>query len=96
MVFFILGGLAMFASYIPEIVDLVGQRPKYSGEYSNERGKRCLFHISQVLESIDLFCVFSHIVVVGHITLESVGTFLEGFLHEDRDDVDVQVLFLHR
>jgi potassium large conductance calcium-activated channel subfamily M alpha protein 1 len=33
MVFFILGGLAMFASYVPEIFDLIGNRQKYGGEY---------------------------------------------------------------
>nr|XP_039272746.1 calcium-activated potassium channel subunit alpha-1-like [Styela clava] len=36
-----------------------------------------------------------HIVVCGHITLESVSYFLKDFLHKDRDDVNVEVLFLH-
>ena len=40
MVFFILGGLAMFASYVPEIADLIGNRQKYGGEYKGEHGKR--------------------------------------------------------
>uniref|UniRef100_A0A8D0H535 RCK N-terminal domain-containing protein n=1 Tax=Sphenodon punctatus TaxID=8508 RepID=A0A8D0H535_SPHPU len=57
MVFFILGGLAMFASYVPEIIE--------------------------------------HIVVCGHITLESVSNFLKDFLHKDRDDVNVEIVFLH-
>ncbi|KRZ24570.1 Calcium-activated potassium channel slo-1, partial [Trichinella pseudospiralis] len=77
MVFFILGGLAMFASYVPEIADLIGSRQKYGGEYKAENGKR-------------------HIVVCGYITYESVTHFLQDFLHEDRDDVDVEVVFLHR
>ncbi|KAG8135177.1 hypothetical protein E2320_008220, partial [Naja naja] len=34
MVFFILGGLAMFASYVPEIIELIGNRKKYGGSYS--------------------------------------------------------------
>jgi len=38
--FFILGGLAMFASYVPEIADLIGSRQKYGGEYKGEHGKR--------------------------------------------------------
>jgi len=43
------------------------------------------------------FCVyFRHIIVCGHITLESVSYFLKDFLHKDRDDVSVEVLFLHR
>ncbi|KAK0398293.1 hypothetical protein QR680_002517 [Steinernema hermaphroditum] len=77
MVFFILGGLAMFASYVPEIADLIGQRQKYGGEYKGEHGKK-------------------HIVVCGYITFESVSHFLQDFLHEDREDVDVEVVFLHR
>ncbi|CAG0887609.1 unnamed protein product [Darwinula stevensoni] len=77
MVFFILVGLAMFASSIPEIFELLGRRSKYSGEYKREYGKR-------------------HIVVCGHITYESVSHFLKDFLHEDREDVDVEVVFLHR
>ena len=37
-----------------------------------------------------------HVVVCGHITYESVSHFLKDFLHEDREDVDVEVVFLHR
>ena len=33
--------------------------------------------------------------VCGHITLESVSYFLKDFLHKDRDDVNVEVIFLH-
>uniref|UniRef100_A0A674B8L1 Calcium-activated potassium channel subunit alpha-1 n=1 Tax=Salmo trutta TaxID=8032 RepID=A0A674B8L1_SALTR len=65
MVFFILGGLAMFASYVPEIIELIGNRKKYGGSYSAVNGRK-------------------HIVVCGHITLES-----------DRDDVNVEIVFLH-
>ena len=43
----------------------------------------------------DVF-IFRHIVVCGHITYESVSYFLKDFLHEDREDVDVEVVFLHR
>ncbi|XP_015604743.1 calcium-activated potassium channel slowpoke isoform X34 [Cephus cinctus] len=77
LVFFLLVGLAMFASSIPEIIELAGSRSKYNGEYKREHGKR-------------------HIVVCGHITYESVSHFLKDFLHEDREDVDVEVVFLHR
>nr|XP_040578370.1 calcium-activated potassium channel slowpoke-like isoform X17 [Lepeophtheirus salmonis] len=76
-VLFLLVGLALFASCIPEIIDLIGTRPKYGGTYKSERGRR-------------------HIVVCGHITYESVSHFLKDFLHEDREDVDVEVVFLHR
>ncbi|GIY62021.1 calcium-activated potassium channel slowpoke [Caerostris darwini] len=77
IVFFILVGLAVFASCIPEILELLGNRRKYRGEFRREHGKR-------------------HIVVCGHITYESVSHFLKDFLHEDREDVDVEVVFLHR
>uniref|UniRef100_A0A8C1L127 Calcium-activated potassium channel subunit alpha-1 n=1 Tax=Cyprinus carpio TaxID=7962 RepID=A0A8C1L127_CYPCA len=33
--------------------------------------------------------------VCGHITLESVSNFLKDFLHKDRDDVNVEIVFLH-
>ncbi|XP_054166787.1 calcium-activated potassium channel slowpoke-like isoform X2 [Oppia nitens] len=76
IVLFILVGLAVFASCIPEIIDLIGSRPKYGGTFKSERRR--------------------HIVVCGHITYESVSHFLKDFLHEDREDVDVEVVFLHR
>ncbi|CAG0884286.1 unnamed protein product [Cyprideis torosa] len=76
MVFFILVGLAFFASVIPELYDIF-RTSKWSGHYTTQMGKR-------------------HIVVCGHITYESVSHFLKDFLHEDREDVDVEVVFLHR
>ncbi|XP_032868527.1 calcium-activated potassium channel subunit alpha-1 isoform X11 [Amblyraja radiata] len=76
MVFFILGGLAMFARYVPEIAALILNRKKYGGTFNATRGRK-------------------HIVVCGHITLESVSNFLKDFLHKDRDDVNVEIVFLH-
>jgi len=76
MVFFIFGGLAMFASYVPEIIELMGNRKKYGGSYTSVSGRK-------------------HLIVCGHITLESVSYFLKDFLHKDRDDVNVEVIFLH-
>nr|CAD7567935.1 unnamed protein product [Timema californicum] len=135
LVFFLLVGLAIFASSIPEIIELVGTRSKYGGEYKREHGKRYFLTISQ-LSLVSIFlrtsgsnielgryekAVFAswipeitelagnrckyggqykrerrrHIVVCGHITYESVSHFLKDFLHEDREDVDVEVVFLH-
>ncbi len=37
IVLVILVGLAVFASCIPEIIDLIGSRPKYSGTFKSER-----------------------------------------------------------
>lgn len=34
---------AIFASSIPEIIDLVGTRSKYCGEYKREHGKRYIY-----------------------------------------------------
>jgi len=70
-------GLALFASVLPEILELLGSQSKWAGTYHGDKGKR-------------------HIVVCGHITYESVSHFLKDFLHEDREDVDVEVVFLHR
>ncbi|CAH0729207.1 unnamed protein product, partial [Brenthis ino] len=174
LVFFLLVGLAMFASSIPEIIELVGSRSKYSGELKREHGKsavRCIvlstrahpaapraaaggvapratrpavwrrggprpaavrdgrlvcadYHASiSIISLVTGEAVFAswipeitelaaqrnkyggrynkdvrrrHIVVCGHITYESVSHFLKDFLHEDREDVDVEVVFLHR
>ncbi|GFY11275.1 calcium-activated potassium channel slowpoke [Trichonephila clavipes] len=68
---------AVFASWIPEITELIGHPSKYGGVLRKEGGKR-------------------HIVVCGHINYDSVSYFLKDFLHEDREDVDVEVVFLHR
>ncbi|XP_067937566.1 calcium-activated potassium channel slowpoke-like isoform X2 [Watersipora subatra] len=77
MVFIIMAGLAIFASAIPEIYELVQAGGKYSGSYKCEKGKR-------------------HIVVCGHITYESVSSFLADFLHKDREDIDVEIIFLDK
>ncbi|KAF8781690.1 Calcium-activated potassium channel slowpoke like protein [Argiope bruennichi] len=69
--------MAVFASWIPEITELIGHPSKYGGVLRKEGGKR-------------------HIVVCGHINYDSVSYFLKDFLHEDREDVDVEVVFLHR
>ncbi|VVC98916.1 unnamed protein product [Leptidea sinapis] len=130
LVFFLLVGLAMFASSIPEIIELVGSSSKYSGELKREHGKRLCSPAgsprsrswrrsatntaadttrTSAAEIIDLIGTRPkyggtlknergrrHIVVCGHITYESVSHFLKDFLHEDREDVDVEVVFLHR
>lgn len=38
---------AIFASCIPEIIDLIGTRPKYGGTLKNERGRRWDFTTNQ-------------------------------------------------
>ncbi|CAH7472113.1 Kcnma1 [Phodopus roborovskii] len=52
-----------------------------------------LFMVFFILGGLPLLC--RHIVVCGHITLESVSNFLKDFLHKDRDDVNVEIVFLH-
>lgn len=76
MVIFIFCGLAIFASSVPEILEIMSQRKKYGGSYQRVSGRK-------------------HIIVCGHITLESVSYFLKDFLHKDRDDVNVEIIFLH-
>ncbi|ESP01401.1 hypothetical protein LOTGIDRAFT_111687 [Lottia gigantea] len=77
IVFFICISIGLFTSFIPEIIEILGRRPKYGGAFKKERGKR-------------------HIVVCGHITYESVTNFLKDFLHKDREDVDVEIVFIHK
>lgn len=56
------------------------------------------FTLAGFVLQVDEFCVLfcRHIVVCGHITLESVSNFLKDFLHKDRDDVNVEIVFLHK
>uniref|UniRef100_A0A0P4WR30 BK channel n=1 Tax=Daphnia magna TaxID=35525 RepID=A0A0P4WR30_9CRUS len=62
LVFFLLVGLAVFASWIPEITELVGNRTKYGGEHRVEHGKRyCKSHLLLALSlsrSIFLSSIF--------------------------------------
>ncbi|XP_053392649.1 calcium-activated potassium channel slowpoke-like isoform X3 [Mercenaria mercenaria] len=74
---FICASIGLFASWIPEIADIIGRQQKYGGTFKKERGKK-------------------HIVVCGHITYDSVSNFLKDFLHKDREDVDVEIIFLHK
>ncbi|WAQ96141.1 SLO-like protein [Mya arenaria] len=75
MSIFICASIGLFASWIPEIADILGKQNKYGGSYKKERGKK-------------------HIVVCGHITYDSVANFLKDFLHKDREDVDVEIIFI--
>ncbi|CAG4917846.1 unnamed protein product [Colias eurytheme] len=103
LVFFLLVGLAVFASWIPEITELAAQRNKYGGRYNKDVRRSC---IPEIIDLIGTRPKYGgtlknergrrHIVVCGHITYESVSHFLKDFLHEDREDVDVEVVFLHR
>lgn len=43
-----------------------------------------------------LFVLCRHIVLCGHITYESVSNFMSDFLHDDREDVDVQLVIMNR
>ncbi|XP_060077745.1 calcium-activated potassium channel subunit alpha-1-like [Ylistrum balloti] len=77
IILFIMISIGMFASFIPEIAEIISQQQKYGGAYKKERGKK-------------------HIVVCGHITFDSVSNFLKDFLHKDREDVDVEIVFIHK
>ncbi|KAE8280689.1 Calcium-activated potassium channel subunit alpha-1 [Larimichthys crocea] len=88
MVFFILGGLAMFASYVPEIIELIGNRKKYGGSYSAVNGRKpCLLATCQKLLLSSLIGRNTEGVITRHEA--------ENFLHKDRDDVNVEIVFLH-
>ena len=55
-----------------------------------------LIAFPKLLSSLSCAWFPRHIVVCGHITLESVSNFLKDFLHKDRDDVNVEIVFLHK
>ncbi|NXE76604.1 KCNU1 protein, partial [Cochlearius cochlearius] len=74
-VFFIIGGLVLFANFIPEIVEIVESHKNYKSSYEVVSGK-------------------NYIVVCGNITLESVTTFLQDFLLQDKGNVCTEILFL--
>ena len=40
--------------------------------------------------------VHRHVIVCGHITYDTVSNFLADFLHKDREDVDVEIVFLDK
>lgn len=48
------------------------------------------------LNYIMLILIYSHIVLCGHITYESVSNFMADFLHKDREDVDVELVIMNR
>ena len=76
--FFIIGGLAFFASILPalaEVTTSVYRKLQYA--------------------KFDTTRVPKHIIVCGHITSTSASEFLNDFLHPDRGDKSVHVLFLH-
>ncbi len=37
-----------------------------------------------------------HIVVCGHITYESVSSFIKNFIHEDADNTDINVVLVDK
>ncbi|XP_072165229.1 calcium-activated potassium channel subunit alpha-1-like [Diadema setosum] len=165
--FFIFGGLALFATVVPEIFEIFGQRSKYGGSLQSEKGKnssttlnpspcssrlppimsarenascgdsvtlammkkkdggswidevkQCRRRASHTVKPSCCSCggplgtataqqrcpstlpcealsrANGHIVVCGHITLDSVSNFLKDFLHKDRDDVNVEIVIL--
>lgn len=55
----------MFASCIPEILELVGTRPKYGGEFRREHGKRypvsvaaiIAFRLLNVVDCLDVILI---------------------------------------
>ena len=67
---------ALFASCIPEIIDLIGTRPKYGGAYKNERGRRLaadiyLYHGTFCLRcSLIFISLFSTLIVFNKTGIE--------------------------
>ncbi|XP_038047113.1 calcium-activated potassium channel slowpoke-like isoform X2 [Patiria miniata] len=88
IIFFILGVLAIFASALPEIVEIVGQGSKYSGVYEPVKGKKHIVVCGHITyDSVSNFLKdFLHIdrdVVNVHIVL----------LDTTDPDLELQALF---
>ena len=83
---------AMFASSVPEIIELIGTHSKYEGSYKKKARKRWYWMIRK---PIIFHSTTRHIIVCGNISFETASNFLKDFLHEDRENVDVEVVFLH-
>eukprot|EP00118_Oscarella_pearsei_P007407 m.36174 g.36174 ORF g.36174 m.36174 type:complete len:1065 (+) comp32214_c0_seq3:113-3307(+) len=75
-VLFIIGGLALFATYTPMFIDFFNFMSPYERSLKENPKKK-------------------HVIVCGHITEETVGTFLTDFMHQDRADQSTRVVFLH-
>uniref|UniRef100_A0A7M4E3J6 Potassium calcium-activated channel subfamily U member 1 n=1 Tax=Crocodylus porosus TaxID=8502 RepID=A0A7M4E3J6_CROPO len=56
MIFFIIGGLVLFANFIPEIADVVGSNKKYEGSYKVVKGRKYIVVCGNItLESVTAF-----------------------------------------
>ena len=88
----------MFASSVPEIIELIGTHSKYEGSYKKKARRRFskndFIEIDKERENIPPS--IRHVIVCGNISYETVSNFLKDFLHEDRENSDVEVVFLHR
>ena len=89
---------AMFASSVPEIIELIGTRSKYEGSYKKKARRRFFKNDFTELDNDNenISITIRHVIVCGNISYETVSNFLKDFLHEDRENVDVEVVFLHR
>nr|QBP05237.1 large-conductance calcium-activated potassium channel 1a [Petromyzon marinus] len=75
--------MAMFARYVPEIAALILNRRKYGGEYLPTRGRK----------AADVPCKF--VQQLCRASRPQFAPIAADFLHKDRDDVNVEILFLH-
>ena len=86
--------IAAFANFIPEIVELIGNRPKYAGAYkviANNCNTHIIYsHISKVNSQRQF------VIVCGNINYDSVDGFLKDFFHPARDDSNCEVVFLNK
>jgi len=75
-VLFLTVGLALFASAIPEIIELVGTRTKYGGTFKNEKGRHIVVCGHITFESVTYFLKdFLH---PDRETVEETVVFLHG------------------
>lgn len=91
----------LFASFIPEIGEILADKRVYSGDYEIQYGRRYVgillfFPLLYVLLYFAFFHFHRHVVVCGHLTLRGIKAFLKDMLHPDRDEREknICVIFL--
>ena len=86
--------IAAFANFIPEIVELIGNRPKYAGSYKVILQIICIYILHNDTSKVNSQRQF--VIVCGNINYDSVDGFLKDFFHPARDDSNCEVVFLNK
>ncbi|XP_077661667.1 potassium channel subfamily U member 1 [Eretmochelys imbricata] len=88
MIFFIIGGLVLFANFIPEIVDIVGGNRQYQESYEVVRGRKYIVVCGDItLKSVTAFLRNFLVQDTGDVCTEIV------FLGETLPSLELEIVF---